>query len=308
MGIAYSKGQETGKAVIDPAACNRCGSCIRICPTGCFSQQEQRIVVNPEAGIGCIACGQCVMVCPTGAVTLSGRDFENNILVELPAREQQANARQMEALLLGRRSIRHFTEEEVTREQLEQIVGAAGMGPMGFPPSEVGVVVLQGRQRVRELAWDGVEGYRGLVKLLDNPVARGLGRWLLKKAKYQWLFGGIVPLGRELLENKQRGMDVAFYDAPAALLFHSSPYGEGADPHIACTCAMLQAQAMGLGTTLIGCVPGPLATNKTILRKYGIPETHRLQLAMIIGHPAVTYQRSIRRQLGWVHYYQGSGD
>ena len=308
MGIAYSKGNEPGNPSIDPTACNACASCVRVCPTGCFSKVEQRMVVNKDAGIGCIACGQCMMVCPGGAVQVTGRDFARSTLVDLPAPEQRANADQMEALLLSRRSIRHFTAEEVSRADLERIVSAAGLGPMGFPPSEVGVVVLHGRKRVRELAWDGVEAYRGILKYLDNPVAKAIARLLLSKAKYQWFYDGIVPLGRELLAHKDKGTDVAFYDAPAALLFHNSAYGEGADPHIACTCAMLQAHAMGLGTTMIGCVPGPLATRKDILRKYGIPETNRLQLALIIGHPAVQYRRSIRRQLGGVSFYEGAKD
>lgn len=303
MGIAYSHGTEPGSPAVDAATCSDCGACARVCPSGCFEKAPAGMVVNRDASIGCIACGQCMMVCPHDSVRVTGRGMERCQMLELPAVERRATADQMESLLLARRSVRHFTEEEVSRADLERIVAAAAMAPMGFPPSEVGVVVLQGRPKVRELAWAGVDAYGTILKLADNFVARWLAELLMKQVKFRWLYNGIIPLGRALRAHKRQGEDVALYDAPAALLFHSSPYGDGADPHLACTCAMLQAEAMGLGTTMIGAVPGPLATRKDIQQKYGIPAGHKLQLVLIIGHSAIRYRRAIRRQLGWVRYH-----
>lgn len=305
MGIAYSGGTEPGAPSIDAASCTGCMSCTRVCPVGCFTDVDGKVQINRDATIGCIACGQCVMACPSDAIAVTGRGMERSHFVALPPRERRATADQLEALLLGRRSIRHFTDQEVSQADLDRIVDAAAMGPMGFPPWEVGVVVFRGRQKVRELAGDGTEAYRGIVRLLGSRPVRLLARLLMPRTKYRWLYNGVIPLGQSLLAEKDAGRDAALYDAPAALLFHSSPYGEGADPHIACTCAMLQAEAMGLGTTMIGCVPGPLATRKDILRKYGIPPHHRLQLVLIIGHPAIRYHRAVQRQLGWVSSWGG---
>lgn len=45
-------------------ACNKCGICIRTCPTGAISEDPSR-TVHPE----CIACMKCVEICPQSAIS-----------------------------------------------------------------------------------------------------------------------------------------------------------------------------------------------------------------------------------------------
>jgi ferredoxin len=48
--------------------CQKCGSCVEICPEGLFSQASADIVpkiLNPNA---CISCGHCISICPSGAI------------------------------------------------------------------------------------------------------------------------------------------------------------------------------------------------------------------------------------------------
>jgi nitroreductase len=224
--------------------------------------------------------------------------------VELPPRERRASAEQLEALLLARRSVRRFSPGEVTRADLERVLATAATAPMGIPPWEVGVVVFHGRDKVRTLANDTVQTYGGLLRFLDNPVGRGLLRVFTRRATFNQLDSFILPLGRALVEGQAAGRDDTLYDAPAALLFHTTPYADGADAFIAATYAMLAAEALGLGTTLIGCVAPPLARRKDVLRKYGLPQGNTPRIVLILGHPAVRFRQAIRRPFHSVQYFQ----
>ena len=60
------------------------------------------------------------------------------------------------------------------------MVAAAATAPMGIPPWEVGVIVLRGRPKVRELARDVAHTYAGLLKWMDNRAVMGLLRAFAK--------------------------------------------------------------------------------------------------------------------------------
>ena len=75
-----------------------------------------------------------------------------------------------------------------------------------------------------------------------------------------------------------------------------SPYAEAVDATIACTYAMLAAESLGLGTTMIGGAPPILARNKALSRSLGIPDDHTPAVSLIVGHPATHFRRAIRRR------------
>jgi len=243
------------------------------------------------------------MVCPTGSITVTGRRTSPDDLVPLPRPEERATVDQLDALFLSRRSVRRFTAEPVPHSVIERVVRMAATAPMGIPAWEVGSVLFEGREKVQELAQDVVGVYRGMLKVMDHPVVRALVRPFMKTNRYAQWRSFILPLGRALVEERELGRDAVLYDAPAAFLFHFSPYADSADAVIACTYAMLAADSMGLGTCMIGCVSPPLAMRKTLLRKYGIPAGHTPSIVLIMGYPAVQYQRAVRRAFGWVNHY-----
>jgi ABC-2 type transport system ATP-binding protein len=306
MGVTYSRGTEAGQPRVDRATCTVCGACATTCPTGTLVKGDDGIEVLPEATFGCIACAQCMLVCPTGSVTVTGRGLSPADVVELPPRGQRATTEQLEALLLARRSVRRFTPEPVAREALDRIVAAAAMAPMGIPPWEVGVVVFHGRDRVRTLARDTTDTYARMLRFIDNAPVRGLMSLVARKAAWEQMRSFILPLGRSLVEAAGRGRDDTLYDAPAALLFHTTPFADEADAVIACTYAMIAAEAAGLGTTMIGCVAPPLQRRKDVLRKYGVPEGNTPRIVLILGHPAVHFRKAIRRSFLGVSYFEPS--
>ncbi|HJX14000.1 MAG TPA: 4Fe-4S dicluster domain-containing protein [Dehalococcoidales bacterium] len=56
----------TGIPVIDPEACDACGSCVEWCPTGAVGIVDGKaVIVSPR---DCYYCTDCERVCPAGAV------------------------------------------------------------------------------------------------------------------------------------------------------------------------------------------------------------------------------------------------
>lgn len=55
------------------------------------------------------------------------------------------------ALLQRRRSIREFTDHDIEPRVVEQILEAARSAPMGLPPSDVNVLIINGKEKQEPL-------------------------------------------------------------------------------------------------------------------------------------------------------------
>lgn len=296
MGVMTSHGDAAGLPVIDEETCSVCGACVEACPVGVLSKGPSGIAVASTAGFGCIACAHCMMACPSGSIAVTGRDLTPGDLAELPACGDRSTADQTEALLRSRRSIRRFRDEAVPGEVLDRIIAMASTAPMGIPPWEVGIVAFRNHAKVKELAEDTALGYASLLKFMDRTAVRLLMKLCMKRDNFNRLDGFILPLGRKIVEGHRQGQDLVLYKAPAALLFSHSAHTDTADAIIACTCAMIAAESLGLGTCMIGCLPPVLARRKDLLKKYGIPEGQKPAIVLTLGFPATTFHKAIRRR------------
>lgn len=295
MAVAHSLHPEAGSVTIDREACSHCAQCASVCPTEVLQSNGAEVTIHPEATFGCIACGQCMMVCPNGSVTVRGRGISPDDLFPLPEPGTRSSAEALLALLRSRRSVRRFRDEDLALDAVKRILDAASTGPMGIPPWDVGCVVVHGRQAVRELSADVVAGYERMQRLF-RPWVLSAARPFMKKTTYDAFRTFILPLARAYVDGHRSGRDLVFYGAPAVLIFHHSPLAEGADATIACTYAMLAAESMGLGTTMIGGAPPIIQHDPALARRLGIPSGNRAALCLIVGHPATRYRRGIRRR------------
>lgn len=295
MAVMHSLYRESGKVLIDKAACTHCGQCAAICAGEVLTMDQGQVRIRDDSPFGCIACGHCMMVCPMGGIMVRGRGISADDLGPMPPPESRATADQLEALMRARRSVRRFTDEAVDLALLERIVEMASTAPMGIPPWDIGCVIVQGRDRVQELAAEIIKGYEGFLKMF-RPWVLAAMRPFIGRAKYEQFKDFIRPLAETYVSNRRSGRDVVFYDAPALLLFHHSPYADVADTMIACTYAMLAAESLGLGNTIIGGAPPILQRNPALCRKLDIPEGNTPAAVLILGHPAVAFKRIIRRR------------
>ena len=300
MTIFHSIYRKPGKVTVDEKICSQCGSCARICPAKVLIMEEGRLQVSDKSLFGCIACAHCMMVCPTGAITVSGRGVSPEDLMPLPGRGERANVNQLEALMRARRSVRHFRESPVDPKLVERVVELASTAPMGIPPWDIGCVSVIGRAEVRRVADEIIKGYEGFLQIF-KPWLLAVIRPFIGKVKYEMFTGFIHPLAQTYVSEHRNGRDKLFYNAPALLIFHHSPYTDVLDAGIACTYAMLAAESLGLGSTIIGGAPPILHRNRALCRRLGIPDSNTPSMALILGHPAVRFHKTIRRRFAHVN-------
>jgi ferredoxin len=279
--------------------CTACGLCARVCKGGAISMEGDKVRVDQTRLFGCLGCGQCVAVCPSGAIVVEGRDLGPRDVIDVPPAEARAGYGPLHSLMLARRSVRDFTERDVEPETVEKLLDSASTAPMGVPPSDVRVLVVSGREKVRELRRDLLGAVRGMRPLFSPPLAYLLRPFIGKEA-YEVLTAFVGPAVNAFIEKDGEGVDWLLYDAPLALYFYGGPYADDADPVIAATYAMLAGESLGLGSCMLG-FPGPvLKRSKRLRTKYGLPGTFRQGIVVVFGYPAVRYQHALRRRFAEV--------
>jgi nitroreductase/NAD-dependent dihydropyrimidine dehydrogenase PreA subunit len=301
MAIKTGRADTNGRVEVNHELCNLCGLCIRACRGGPLKIENGRIAADYSRGLGCVACGHCAAVCPQGCITVEGRDLRADDILALPPRESRAGFDQLNALLLARRSIREYEPKEVEQELIERILAAAATAPMGIPPSDVGVVVIKGRQKMQEFRDDMLASLRGFVRLFSGPLFQVM-RLFMGRHTSEMFSTFLVPYAKGCLAKAEEGTDLFTYDAPLGMLFYSSRYADTADALIAATYAMLAAESLGLGSCMLG-FPAPLLKrNRRLQRKYGLPPGCRPVMFVVFGHTALRFRKAIRRRFASVRY------
>lgn len=295
VSVKTSRASGVASVTIDEAVCTACGSCVRVCAGAPLTMVGGRVVVDQSRFFGCIACGSCMAVCPTGAITVDGRDLSRDDVLPLAPPDSRASYEELLALLRHRRSVREYTPAEVDPADIERILEVASAAPMGVPPSDVGVLVLEGRERVQEYRDDATAWLARTRRWLKPTLP--LWRPFMRRDDYALMRDFVLPVV-DIYQDPER--DWFFYDAPLALVFYGCGACDPADPYIAATYAMIAAESLGLGSCMLGFGAYPIRYSKTLRKKWGVSERVQMGLALIVGHPAPDFQRGIRRRFARV--------
>lgn len=304
MSIKTGRAEGNAKIIIDYDRCTVCGLCVKVCKGGPLGKTDGKIDVDAGRLFGCIACGHCVSVCPRQAIHVVGRELRQEDIIDLPLRESRANSEQLYNLMLARRSVRNYQKQRVERPHIDRIIEAATTAPMGIPPSDVQVLVLDGAEKVAEFAHDMLAIWEK-SRWMFAPWTWPLWRALAGKEMAESVRTFIHPLIDFLLAKATSGEDWLFYDAPLAMYFHTSPYSDPADPVIAATYAMLAAESLGIGSCMIGTIAPflKMRSSKKFKEKYHIPWQNQQGMMMIFGYPDIKYSHAIKRTLAKVDIY-----
>lgn len=299
--VKTSRASGAADVLIDYATCNGCGLCVKVCKGAPLYMQEGLPQVDQSRLFGCIACGHCAAICPSGSIVISGRDMSAEDLLKLPAIEQRAAYAPLYNLMLARRSAREFLPREVEPQLVEQILAAASTAPMGVPPSDVGVLVFAGREKVDRLRTELTAVLRTWQKWL-TPFTLAMMRPFVSAASFEMFQGFIVPAVQAYIEKADEGVDWFFYQAPLAMYFYGSAYSDPADPVIAATQAMLAGESLGLGTCMLG-FPGYIFKYDSAARaRYRLPRGMQPGIMLIFGYPRLRFHRAIRRRFARLDY------
>ena len=297
MAIPTSRVREKAEIRINPDKCNGCGKCVSVCKDFNLILERKKIKISDTPIFGCIGCGHCMAICPTAAIEIYGRTISPDDLFEIPDIENSAGYNQLMALYERRRSIREFREKEVDPEIIEKILSAAKTSPMGLPPSDVNVLILDSREKTRLFARDFCS-YLDKMQWFVSKWFLAIMRPFWGKANIELFKGFLKPLFKIYTGKMKEGVNLVNYDAPLAMYFYGSPYTDPADPIVAATVAMYAGESLGLGTCMLGCVH-PLIQNgeraKEFRKRHGIKFTSREGLFVIFGYPDVNYKKGIKR-------------
>lgn len=297
MAIPTSRTKEKASIQINHEKCTGCGKCVNVCSDNSLELENGKAVENLAPHFGCIGCGHCMAVCPEDAIDIYGRTISPDDLFDLPPRESAANYSEVLALLQHRRSIRKFKEQPLSKEIIQQILSVAATAPMGLPPSDVNVLVFDNKEKNRAFAQDYCN-YLESIKWFVSGWFSTMMRPIWGKSGDEMFRGFVKPLFKVYTEGMQEGQNLVNYDAPLAMYFYGSAYCDPADPIIAATYAVIAAEALGLGTCMLGGIHPMIQNGKKARQfreKHGIKSKSREGLFVIFGYPAVHYQRGILR-------------
>lgn len=306
MAIPTSRTDDIANISVDHILCNGCGLCVKVCKDFSLELKDNRAVKSKTPLFGCFACGQCMMVCPTDAIKIEGRFIDKDQLIDLNNHRERASYESLTNLYLGRRSVREFQGRSVHEDTLKKILDITATAPIGLPPTDVQVLVLNSRAKTREFALD-------FCKLLEK-VKWMFSRPMLTLMKPFWgnsmdqLSRSFINPAIEMFINEMKEeRNLVTYDAPLALYFYGTQFSDPADPIVAATAAMYAAESLGLSTCMIGSVHPFLQYGraaKEFRRKYGIKHRSREGLILLCGYSDIKYQKSIKRDLN-VNIWRG---
>jgi len=297
MPIPTSRTNEIARITIDAEKCNGCGLCVEVCKDFSITMKDGKAVVSGTPVFGCIACGHCMAICPKGAIKIDGRFLSPDDLFPLPDKSEIPSYDALLKLFQRRRSIREFKDKPVEQELIDKIIAAASTAPMGIPPSDVNILVINGKEKAFLFSKDYCE-YLVTLKWMVSPIGLLLMRLIYGKHSGDLFRDFIKPLIEVYNGSMKKGENLVTYEAPLALYFYGSPYTDPADPLIAATYAMTAAESLGLGTCIIGGVHPFIQSGgaaKKFREKWGIRYKSKEGLILIIGYPRVKYHQGIKR-------------
>ncbi|RXE56389.1 nitroreductase [Methanoculleus taiwanensis] len=249
---------------VDQDLCTRCGICSVVCPISIVDAADDHTLpeVREEKAGMCIVCGHCEVSCPSQALLLNVRPDEK---VGIPAGAGALSAEGLGVYLQKRRSVRHYTDDPVSRETILQILDIARYAPSGGNGQPVQWLVVHDPENVQKIAGLTVDWMKTLLQS-SHPMS------------------GYVP---GLIGAWEAGNDVICRGAPH-LLFAHVPEGNpvaSVDAIIALTHVDIAAPAFGIGTCWAGFVAMAAASHEPLQRELGLPAGRKSAYAMMFGHP-----------------------
>lgn len=248
--------------------CTQCDACVNDCPTRIITRSGNLPTISAESEDSCLRCQHCLAICPTGAISILGFKPENSLPLDaaaLPSREQ------MKTFVRGRRSVRQFKRENVSRELIDALLADLANAPTGCNDCD--------------LTFSVVDDRREIERLLERIVS------LVEKEPDAHDF--IRDAAESYRSDKTDGF---FRGAPHLLVVSPGTKAHCGQEDTVLTLAYFEllAQSAGVGTTWCGMLKLTADSVKGVRKLLGL-EPDAYFYAMMFGIPDVQYARTVQR-------------
>ncbi|MBI5969159.1 MAG: nitroreductase family protein [Deltaproteobacteria bacterium] len=270
-----------GKIAIDAERCISCGECVVVCPSILIAENGKIKVVDEEH---CNLCGHCLAICSVEAI--DHEDLDRREFVDLP-QDLNISPEAIFTFLRSRRSCRVFAAKEVPKQSLEELIDIGRYAPTGHNSQNFEFLVIQNKELIRELAKRTAVFYGNLYKMLSAPGVN----------PPPWLQGHMRGF-RLNWEYHLEGKDRIFRNAPALIIIHAPAenVSSAQNCHLAMAHIMFQAQAMVLGTCIIGYFITAVERDPSIVKELDIPQNNKIFTCCTVGYPKLTFRKLVQRK------------
>lgn len=190
--------------------------------------------------------------------------------------------------ITGRRSVRAFLPDPVSRETVEHILAVASRAPSGTntQPWKAHVLTGAAKERLSEAVLDAFLNEPGQH---DHERLYYMTEWrepyVSRRRKVGWDMYGLVGITKDNREGMrdQTGRNYTFFDAPVGMIFtidQDMHWGSWLDCGMFLENVMLAARGQGLET----CPQAAFANYHTVVRKsLGLPDSDAIICGMSLG-------------------------
>ncbi len=240
--------------IINKEKCIGCGKCVKDCVGGKIKMTDGKAEF---AFSRCIECGHCFAICPVGAVSMANY---SEVKEEKVVSMTEIDSDTLLAAMKSRRTIRQFTSEAVSDEDIAKILEAGRYCPTGTNAQDFTFTVL--RNKKDEAEREAVKFFRTAQK-------------------------AATPFSSYI---KYFDLDDKFFfkNAPVVILVTSKGNTSGC---LASSYMELMAYSLGLGVLYSGFFVAAVKFNKKLSSMLSLEKGSKLVTCLVIGHPDVSYER-----------------
>ena len=256
---------------IDKEKCINCSDCIYECPSGALSELDGEIQLNESR---CNMCGHCLAVCPRNAVIIDGDGYYFDDVEEFNFIKRPTDA-QIRSLIMLRRSVREYTDEDVSDEKILKILEAGKYSPTARNvQGNMFLVVKSFEEREKLLNITAEYFNKKGDELMDTMP--GMAQFF--KMKY-----------KKFAEEDE---DNFYYCAPVIIFVFADNDVDGA---IAAANMGFMTNAQELGFCFAK-APADIFDDEEIRKLYEIPEGKKCVISLLVGNPKTEYFSSVPRK------------
>ena len=244
--------------IIDEEKCIGCSLCVDDCPGSTLYLEGGTAHAYEN---GCIECGHCYAICPQNAVTMANYECKDEPVVSMTEIDPDT----LLAAMRSRRTIRHFKDQPVEEEKIAKILEAGRYAPTGSNSQGITYTILTDKKaQVEEMC----VGMFRAGKESGSPAFAYLGRMNITD-------------------------DFFFKGAPLVIVVSGN---NTVNASLASAYMEIMANSLGLGVLYSGFLVACAKKSRELKNLLEIPDGDTVMTCLIMGYPAVEYQRIVPRK------------